>query len=226
MTQNLPHHAFRIAAAWLLAVVALAPAHLGAQFADPYGPPPDRYVGEPVSLSLQDADLVETLRTFSRLGDFNLVLDPAVRGRVTVELKDVPWDQALEAILKIQGLGMDLSDGYLGAAATVRIVPVSKLTQMLKREAQQPTPAPRRNRLEGDLDHVSPRRMARLLESGGYLGDGRAYLDAAGKLVVEADFERLRSVALLIAALDVEGAGDQRFAALVARAQELWNAAP
>lgn len=69
------------------------------------------YFGEPITLSLKDADLVETLRSFAELGGFNLVIDPAVSGTVTAEFKDVPWDQALEAILKIHGLGMDISGG-------------------------------------------------------------------------------------------------------------------
>ena len=70
--------------------------------------PDQRWVGEPISLSLKNADLTEVLRTFARLTDTNLVIDPAVRGEVTVELKDVPWDQALWVILKTHGLGLEI----------------------------------------------------------------------------------------------------------------------
>lgn len=70
-----------------------------------------RWVGEPITLSLKDADLAETLRSFAKVGDFNLILDPAVSGKVTVELKDVPWDQALDSILRIHRLGMDITGG-------------------------------------------------------------------------------------------------------------------
>ena len=63
--------------------------------------------GERISLSLKDADLAEVLRSFARLAGFNLVLDPAVRGAVTVELQNVPWEQALEVILESHGLGVD-----------------------------------------------------------------------------------------------------------------------
>jgi type II secretory pathway component GspD/PulD (secretin) len=73
------------------------------------GPRPHRWRGEPISLSLRDADLVEVLRSFAKLAKVNLVIDPAVKGTVTVELHDVPWDQALYVILKAQDLGMEVS---------------------------------------------------------------------------------------------------------------------
>ena len=65
--------------------------------------------GEAISLSLKDADLVEVLRSFARLADVNLVIDPAVQGKVTLELHDVPWDQALSVILKSHRLGVEVS---------------------------------------------------------------------------------------------------------------------
>jgi len=68
--------------------------------------------GERISLSTRDADLVEVLRSFARLADVNLVVDPSIRGAVTVELHDVPWDQALWVILKTHGLGAEI-DGRL-----------------------------------------------------------------------------------------------------------------
>jgi type IV pilus assembly protein PilQ len=71
-----------------------------------------RWKGFPISLSLRDASLPEVLRTFARLAHFNLVLDPRVEGSVTVELENVPWDQALYVILKTHGLGAEV-DGRL-----------------------------------------------------------------------------------------------------------------
>ncbi len=67
--------------------------------------------GERISLSLKEADLGEVLRSFARLAGVNLVIDPVVRGKVTVELHDVPWDQALSVILKSQRLGVEVSGG-------------------------------------------------------------------------------------------------------------------
>lgn len=74
------------------------------------------YYGQPIDLSVRDADLVEVLRSFSRIGGFDLVIDPAVTGTVTAELHQVPWDQALEQILRANGLGMEVSGRVAGVA--------------------------------------------------------------------------------------------------------------
>lgn len=71
-----------------------------------------RWKGFPISLSLRDAPLPEVLRTFARLVGFNLVLAPGVQGTVTAELKDVPWDQALDVILKTNKLAAEV-DGRI-----------------------------------------------------------------------------------------------------------------
>lgn len=71
-----------------------------------------RWTGFPISVSLHKAPLPDVVRTFAKLAGFNLVLDPRVKGSVTVELKDVPWDQALYLILKTHGMGAEI-DGRL-----------------------------------------------------------------------------------------------------------------
>jgi hypothetical protein len=68
----------------------------------------DRWKGFPISLSLRDAPLPEVLRSFARLVGVNLVLHPGVQGEVTIELVDVPWDQALHVILRAHGMGAEL----------------------------------------------------------------------------------------------------------------------
>ena len=75
-----------------------------------------RWTGFPISVSLQRAPLQDVVRTFAKLAGFNLVLDPKVQGSVTVELKDVPWDQALYLILKTHGMGAEI-DGRLWVVA-------------------------------------------------------------------------------------------------------------
>jgi len=65
-----------------------------------------RYRGEPVSLDLKDADLVDVCLSFSKIARANVVVDPGVHGAVTVRLRDVPWDQALDLILRMNGYAM------------------------------------------------------------------------------------------------------------------------
>jgi len=60
--------------------------------------------GAPISLSLKDAEITEVLRTFAREFELNMVIQPGVAGPITVELNQVPWDQAFDAILRVNGL--------------------------------------------------------------------------------------------------------------------------
>jgi len=76
------------------------------------------YVGELVSFTLRDADLVETLRSFAAISGLNMVIQPGVRGTVTVELNDVPWDQAFEQILRLHGLWYEVEGNIMRIAPT------------------------------------------------------------------------------------------------------------
>ena len=68
--------------------------------------------GHPVSLDFQGADLRAVLRTFAEISGLNIVIDPAVTGTVDVALRDVPWDQALDIILRANKLGYTI-DGTI-----------------------------------------------------------------------------------------------------------------
>ena len=87
-----------------------------------------RYTGNPVSLDFQGADLRAVLRTFSEISGLNLVIDPTIQGTVDVALRDVPWDQALDIILRANKLG------YVIDGTIVRIAP---LTVLADEEAQR-----------------------------------------------------------------------------------------
>ena len=82
---------------------------------------PLRFTGFPVSLDFQGADLRAVLRTFSEISGLNVVIDPTIQGTVDVALRDVPWDQALDIILRSNGLG------YAIEGTIVRIVPLAVL---------------------------------------------------------------------------------------------------
>jgi hypothetical protein len=58
----------------------------------------------PISLDLQQADIHNVLRLFAAASDINIVTSDDVQGSVTVRLVDVPWDQALSAVLYSLGL--------------------------------------------------------------------------------------------------------------------------
>ena len=81
-----------------------------------------RYIGEKISLDLKDADLKDVLATFGKLARINIAVDPEVHGSVTVQLHDVPWDQALELILRSNGLGYVLEGNILRVGTPAKLV--------------------------------------------------------------------------------------------------------
>lgn len=82
-----------------------------------------RYTGRRVSLDFQDADIIPIFRLLADVSGYNFVIDPKVRGKITMKLINVPWDQALDIILKIHGLSM-VVDGNI-----IRIAPVADLAR-------------------------------------------------------------------------------------------------
>src|SRR5438132_12506578 len=59
-----------------------------------------KYTGEPISVNLKDVDLKDFFRLIHEISGLNVVLDPNVKGSLTIVLDDVPWDQALDIVLK------------------------------------------------------------------------------------------------------------------------------
>jgi type IV pilus assembly protein PilQ len=79
------------------------------------------YTGEPLSLNLKDADIKDVLRTFAQLTGLNIAIDPTVSGSVTVDFVDVPWDQALEVILRQNSLAYVLEGNVMRVGTAARL---------------------------------------------------------------------------------------------------------
>lgn len=75
-----------------------------------------RYSGEPISVNLKDVDLKDFFRLIHEISGLNVVLDPSVRGSLTIVLDDVPWDQALDIVLKNNNLDRQLEGNVLRVA--------------------------------------------------------------------------------------------------------------
>jgi len=80
----------------------------------PSGP---KYTGEPISVNLKDVDLKDFFRLIHEISGLNVVLDPDVHGNLTIVLDDVPWDQALDIVLKNNTLSRQLDGNVLRIAS-------------------------------------------------------------------------------------------------------------
>jgi type IV pilus assembly protein PilQ len=78
----------------------------------------DGYSGQRISLDFKDADIQNVLRILADVSGLNIITTEDVGGRLTIRLMDVPWDQALDSILKAQGLDM-VRDGNIVRISTV-----------------------------------------------------------------------------------------------------------
>src|SRR5437867_3448481 len=97
--------------------------------------PIPQYTGEVISLDLKDYDIKDFFRLISEISGLNVVLDPNVTGTVTLKLVDVPWDQALDVVLKNYQLG-GLLQGNVLRIATNSTLQGEQQAQKALRDAQ------------------------------------------------------------------------------------------
>lgn len=72
-----------------------------------------RWSGEPITMDFKDIDIKDFFRFIADLSGMNLILDPDVKGSVTVKLTEVPWDQALDLVCRMNGLGYEIEGNAL-----------------------------------------------------------------------------------------------------------------
>ena len=76
-------------------------------------PQSQKFTGEKISVKLRDADIKDVLHTFAKLTGMNIAIDPEVHASVSIDLVDVPWDQALDLILRQNRLTSKFQNGIL-----------------------------------------------------------------------------------------------------------------
>ncbi len=72
------------------------------------GRQPQKWTGEPLTFDFKDIDIRDFFRFIANLTGMNIILDPAVKGTLTMTLHDVPWDQALDLVCRTYGYGYEI----------------------------------------------------------------------------------------------------------------------
>ncbi|MBM4141190.1 MAG: type IV pilus secretin PilQ [Nitrospira sp.] len=75
-----------------------------------------KYTGKKISLDFQDADITPIFRLLSDISGYNIVVNPEVKGKITMKLINVPWDQALDIMLKTFSLGKTVEGNIIRVA--------------------------------------------------------------------------------------------------------------
>jgi len=103
------------------------------------------FVGRRISLDFQQADITNILRLIAEVSGFNIVVGEGVKAKVTMKLVSVPWDQALDMLLKMNGLGM-IRQGT--------IVWVDTLTNIAKQQDEEAKAKESKTKAEELVDRV------------------------------------------------------------------------
>jgi len=160
-----------------------------------------KYSGRRIDLDFKDADIHNILRLLSEVGGVNVVTADNVGGTVTIRMRDVPWDQALDVILQAKALGM-VRQGNL-----LRVAPLAQLEQereaAIARQKQQQQLAPLETRLVpvsyATAANLQPRVRELLTERGTVSVDTRTNM-----LIVRDIVGQLDNVEDLVRNLDTQ----------------------
>jgi type IV pilus assembly protein PilQ len=159
-----------------------------------------KFTGHPVSLDFQGADLRAVLRTFAEISGLNIVIDPAVQGTVDVALRDVPWDQALDIILRANKLG------YIVDGTIVRVAPLNTLADeeaQRRKLGEEQALAGTLQVLTKTLSYAKAEELQPLLTKSALSQRGNVQVDARTNTLIISDLpEKLAIATDLIATLD------------------------
>jgi type IV pilus assembly protein PilQ len=159
-----------------------------------------QYSGNPISLDFQQADLRAVLRVFSEISGLNIVIDPAVKGTVDVALRDVPWDQALDIILRANKLG------YLVDGTIVRIAPLATLADeetQRRKLADEQALAGQLRVLTRTLSYAKAENLVQLLTKSALSQRGTVQVDPRTNTLIITDLaDRLTTAEDLLKTLD------------------------
>ncbi len=165
---------------------------------------PDR--GEPLSLNFQDVPVRSVLQVMADYAGINLVASDAVQGNITLRLQDVPWDQALELVLRSKGLGRRQEGNVLLVAPAAELAEQSRGERIGQELEAQLQPL---SRALLPIHHAKASELVELLQAtladdGILTGRGSLAVDArTNTLIAHQPADRLAELRRLVAELDV-----------------------
>ncbi|MEE2783066.1 MAG: type IV pilus secretin PilQ family protein [Pseudomonadota bacterium] len=154
-----------------------------------------KFTGEKLSLNFQDIEVRSVLQLIADFTDLNLVASDTVSGRITLRLQNVPWDQALELILKTKGLDQRQVGNVLLVAPAAEIAAREKLE--LENQKQISELAPLRTEFI-QIRYASASELFDLFNSS---GNGTSMMSDRGSVIVD---ERTNSIILTDTATRLE----------------------
>lgn len=161
------------------------------------------YTGERLSLNFQDIEVRAVLQLLADFTDFNLIINDTVSGNITLRLKNVPWDQAMDFILRTRGLGK-LEEG--------NVLLIAPQEELATRERQQLESERRIEEIEALSTEYIQINYAKAADLSGLVSGEQSLLSERGTVAVDSRTNtliiqdvgtRIRAVRELILQLDV-----------------------
>ena len=161
------------------------------------------YTGEKLSLNFQDIEVRAVLQLIADFTGLNMVTSDSVQGSLTLRLKNVPWDQALDIILRTKGLSMRKAGNVILVAPSEEIAAQEKLELTAQKQIEEL--APLKSEIV-QINYAKAADLASLLQSkGGLLSQrGTVSVDERTNTLLVADTaDRLTAIRQLVNSLDI-----------------------
>ncbi len=162
------------------------------------------YIGEKLSLNFQDIEVRSVLQLLADFTDLNIVVSDSVQGKLTLRLKNVPWDQALDIILQTKALGKRQAGNVIMIAPAEEIANRERIE--LEGMKQKTELAPLRTEYF-QANYAKASELAALLQSdeGGMLSDRGSVSvdDRTNTLLINDTVDQLSDIRALVHRLDV-----------------------
>ena len=163
-----------------------------------------QYTGEKLSLSFQDIEVRSVLQLIADFTGLNLVASDTVEGKITLRLQNVPWDQALDLILKTKGLDKRKVGNVLLVAPADEIAEREALELESQRKVEEL--APLRSEYVR-INYAKAEDLAALIRTEGSLISSRGSItfdERTNTLIVQDTVKKLEEIREVITILDVE----------------------
>jgi type IV pilus assembly protein PilQ len=161
-----------------------------------------RYTGEKLSLNFQNVEVRAVLNVIADFTDLNIITSDTVTGNITLRLKDVPWDQALEIILQTRGLDSRRAGNVIWIAPRDEFA--TRESSRSRRHSDQRPEQTRTESFQMSYQKAVDVRSCCRIRAAHPLQRGSAVVDArTNTLFVQDVPSRLDEVRRLIAQIDV-----------------------
>jgi len=160
-----------------------------------------KFVGRRISLDFQQADITNILRLIAEVSGFNIVVGEGVKSKVTMKMVNVPWDQALDMLLKMNGLGMFRQGS---------IVWVDSLANLSKQQDEEARARDSKTKAEPVIDrvfyirHIPAQELMQSLRQNLSPRGRMQFNNGSNALVVQDTESKLAVIKQLVDGLDLE----------------------